>query len=152
MLSCRSYLLSFIDSSSARGCPKLIPPPNGQVFVMRGGMLSFYRCHPGYELVGPAGVYCNGSHWNETTSSCQGTCCGHRKVYILCILHTFYHVARLAPKDRGKHSCRERSRTQNPLMHEKHLDKMFHFFLPSGLSTQSTMFVLQCDTTTHVYM
>lgn len=52
-----------------------IPPTPDHALVAKkyNGAILLYFCEPGYALIGPTEIYCDGSQWNATTPHCRDT-------------------------------------------------------------------------------
>ncbi|XP_076161621.1 uncharacterized protein LOC143143798 [Ptiloglossa arizonensis] len=54
-------------------CPVFPTPKHALVVPKYNGAILMYFCEPGYVLIGPAEIYCNGKQWNDTKPYCQDT-------------------------------------------------------------------------------
>ncbi|XP_076643963.1 uncharacterized protein LOC143354096 [Halictus rubicundus] len=52
-----------------------MPPTPDHALVAKkyNGAILLYFCEPGYALIGPTEIYCDGSQWNGTTPHCRDT-------------------------------------------------------------------------------
>ena len=54
-------------------CPLPPLPEHALVAPKYNGAILMYFCEPGYALIGPTEIFCNGMQWNGTTPHCRGT-------------------------------------------------------------------------------
>ncbi|XP_014294689.1 uncharacterized protein [Halyomorpha halys] len=53
------------------GCPRLTNLLNGEVHESWRSSLVKFTCDPGYKLIGPSYIYCNGRQWSAAQPHCQ---------------------------------------------------------------------------------
>ncbi|XP_076625702.1 uncharacterized protein LOC143344033 isoform X1 [Colletes latitarsis] len=54
-------------------CPAFPTPKHAQIEQQYNGAILIYFCEPGYALIGPSRIYCDGVHWNSTAPYCRDT-------------------------------------------------------------------------------
>ncbi|XP_054010875.1 MAM and LDL-receptor class A domain-containing protein 1-like [Hylaeus anthracinus] len=54
-------------------CPEFPTPKHALVATKYNGAILIYFCEPGYALIGPAEIYCDGRQWNGTAPYCRDT-------------------------------------------------------------------------------
>lgn len=62
------FLIASLDAE----CPVPPLPEHAQVAPKYNGAILMYFCEPGYALIGPTEIFCNGMQWNGTTPHCRG--------------------------------------------------------------------------------